>query len=123
MRTILTLALLLAFYSFAQTTSIPDPNFEQFLIDLGEDSGTPDGTVLTANISDVTELYIQNKNITDLTGIEDFAALQILRCDDNMLTSLDLSQNIQLTWLLCSFGQLKQLMHKNPRTADSVDVS
>jgi len=31
---------------FAQQTAIPDSNFEQALIDLGYDSGTPDGTVM-----------------------------------------------------------------------------
>ena len=35
---------------FAQNTLIPDPNFEQKLISLGYDSGTPDGSVPTANI-------------------------------------------------------------------------
>jgi hypothetical protein len=36
---------------YSQTTAVPDVNFEQALIDLGHDSGTPDGMVPTANIS------------------------------------------------------------------------
>lgn len=45
-----------SFTSFGQTTLIPDANFEQALIDLGYDSGTPDGQVLTANNSGVSTL-------------------------------------------------------------------
>lgn len=40
------------------TTAITDSNFEQALIDLGYDSGTVDGSVLTANISGVTTLTL-----------------------------------------------------------------
>lgn len=74
------LAILIATTLFAQTTNIPDPNFEQALIDLGYDSGTIDGSVPTANISGVTSLLVNNKNISDLTGIQDFVALTILKC-------------------------------------------
>ena len=44
--------------TFAQTTAIPDANFEQFLIDFGYDTGVPDGSVPTANISNVTSLSV-----------------------------------------------------------------
>ena len=53
--------LLASINAFAQTTSIPDANFEQALIDLGYDTGTPDGTVPTANIKGVISLIIPNK--------------------------------------------------------------
>ena len=36
-----------AFVGIAQTTAIPDPNFEQALIDLGLDAAPLDGLVLT----------------------------------------------------------------------------
>lgn len=55
-------------------TSIPDEKFEQILINLGYDSGSIDHKVLTANISKVTYLDLSNKSITDLTGLQDFAA-------------------------------------------------
>lgn len=50
----------------AQTTAIPDANVEQALINLGYDSGLTDGTVPKANISTITTLVVQNKNISDL---------------------------------------------------------
>lgn len=87
----------------AQYTGIPDPNFEQALIDRGIDSdGIINGQVLTSDIDNVTTLEIVGEGISDLTGIEDFAALEILNCADNQLIALDLSQNLMLreleTW-------------------------
>ena len=92
----------------AQTTSIPDVNFEQALINLGYDN-VIDGGVLTANISGVTSLVVQSQNISDLTGIEDFTALEHLDCWSNQLTSLDVTQNTALTVLECSYNQLTSL--------------
>ena len=73
-------------FATAQTTAIPDTNFEQALITLGIDSGLIDGTVLTANISGVTSLNVSNKNISNLTGIEAFSSLQTLNCNNNLIT-------------------------------------
>lgn len=72
--------------TLAQTTAIPDQNFEQALIDLNIDSdGVVNGQVLTADIENIIELDINNANfttfiqeITDFTGIEDFTALEVL---------------------------------------------
>ena len=100
---------------FAQTTNIPDANFEQALIDLGIDSGTVDGVALTAALSNVTILNVSNKNISDLTGIESFVALTGLVCENNQLISLDLSQNTQLEYLECSNNQITSLdLSNNP---------
>ena len=97
------------------TTAIPDANFEQALIDLGYDSGEIDGHVLTANISDVTSLIVNNKNIESLTGIEDFTALTLLWCFNNQITSLDLSANTALNTLYCYTNQLTSLdLSANP---------
>jgi trimeric autotransporter adhesin len=82
----------------AQTTAIPDANFEQALIDLTLDSGPIDGTVLTASISGVTSLNVSGKGITNLTGIQGFTALQTLNCSFNNLTTLDVS-GLNLTYL------------------------
>ena len=95
----------------AQTTSIPDPNFEQALIDLNIDSdGILNQSVATADISGVTSLAVNNKNINDLTGIQDFTSLIELICYSNKLSSLDLSNNIALERLTCGWNyQLNSL--------------
>lgn len=91
----------------AQTTDIPDPNFEQALVDQMIDTdGIVNGEVLTADISVITTLDVSAANITNLTGIADFTALQVLYCDDNNLTSLDVSALVNLTDLNCSNNNL-----------------
>ena len=94
-------------------TYVPDDNFEQKLIDLGYDPGTLDDFVTTANIDTITTLDISNLSITDLTGIEDFIALQTLNCSINQISSLDLSENVALTNLNCSSNSLSYLNVKN----------
>jgi len=61
----------------AQTTSIPDQNFEQHLINEGIDSdGTINGQVLTSDIAPVLTLNLVN--INDLTGLENFIAISLV---------------------------------------------
>ncbi len=87
--------------SFAQITLIPDPNFEQALIDLGIDSdGIVNGQVLTSDIETVTNLDINNKGIQDLNGIEGFTALEVLDVSSNMAPYLSFPQNLELVELI-----------------------
>ena len=110
MRKILLILICVPIIAFAQSTSVPDDNFENYL----EANGMGDGialnnNVLTANINTVTILTIDWLNISDLTGIEDFIALTELRCHDNQITSLDLSNNPAVTFLDCGRNQLTSL--------------
>ncbi len=107
----------------AQQTYVPDNNFENYLethdangntVPVGDPNSMGNGVanddyVTTANISSVTNLDVHNQNISDLTGIEDFAALEILNCAQNQLTGLDISQNTSLTNLTCYSNQLTSL--------------
>ena len=95
------------------TTAIPDTNFEQALIDLYIDTDGLNGSVLTSSISGVTNLYVPSKSIADLTGIEDFTALESLTCFSNQITSLDVSANSALTNLSCGSNQLTSLNIQN----------
>lgn len=90
------------------TTAIPDINFERALIDKGYDDAE-DGYVITYNISQVAWLTVSGRNISDLTGIEDFAILEQLDCSNNQLTELDLTLNTTLTDLDCSNNSLTVL--------------
>ncbi|WP_298514274.1 hypothetical protein [uncultured Kordia sp.] len=93
-------------------TYVPDDNFEQALIDLGLDT-TLDDYVTTANINTVNDLNIRNLGIFDLTGIEDFAALEILNCGLNILGEVDLSNNSNLTSLIADNAALIALNVQN----------
>ncbi|WP_299336060.1 T9SS type A sorting domain-containing protein [uncultured Psychroserpens sp.] len=78
-------------------TTISDANFEQLLINLGLDSGAIDGQVPTQNIENVTALDISSMNVSNITGIEDFTALEEFTSIQNPLTTLDFSSNTNLT--------------------------
>jgi hypothetical protein len=112
MKTLLSFLLIITLsnITLAQNTAIPDANFEQALIDLGYDTGVPNGLVVTANVNTITYLNVDGKNISDLTGIEDFTALTDLVCSSNQLTSLDVTQNTALTYLYCTSNQLTSLV-------------
>ena len=89
-----------AIISSAQTTAIPDSNFEQQLITLGIDSdGVINGQVFTKDIEQVTSLTLHIPVIVDLNGIKGFTALTFLLLEDGQMTELDLSQNTLLTSL------------------------
>tara|TARA_R110002096_G_scaffold148834_5_gene310006 strand:- start:6 stop:1583 length:1578 start_codon:yes stop_codon:yes gene_type:complete len=97
----------------SQNTIIPDDNFEQALIDLGYDSGPLNNLVPTANIENIDILGVGNKGITDLTGIEDFVGLISLNADDNNLTSVDLSGNINLKIVAINRNELTSINVSN----------
>ncbi|GAA4290126.1 T9SS type A sorting domain-containing protein [Aestuariibaculum suncheonense] len=98
-----TFALFFSLIIYGQTTAIPDANFEQALIDLNIDSdGVVNGVVLTSDISTLTTLDVRNKNIQDLSGIEGFVALEVLKIRSNQITELDISKNTEL--LTLQFG-------------------
>ncbi|CAM1344577.1 hypothetical protein [Tenacibaculum amylolyticum] len=101
-------------------TYVPDDNFEQVLIDLGFDSGVLDNFVTTANINTLTSIDISNSGISDLTGIEDFVALETLLVYDNNLTTINLSNLTNLITLRVSRNQLSSLDLSNQADLDTL---
>lgn len=100
----------------AQYTTIPDSAFEQTLIYFNIDSdGVVNGQVLTSDIENVTELILDGldsgtiMDISDLTGLEAFTALEKLSVNYTNITQLDVSQNLQLKELDCSSNWLMSL--------------
>lgn len=90
-------------------TLIPDSNFEDKLITIGIDTDGKNGKVLTSSINTQIDLDVRSASISDLTGIEDFTALKILVCSDNLLSQIDLSKNTALITLFCEKNQLTDL--------------
>lgn len=73
-----------------------------------------DGTVLLTEeimgqIKARSMLSLMSKGLTDLTGIEYFTGLTTLYCNDNQLTSLDVSRLTNLTELNCDNNKLTKL--------------
>lgn len=72
-----------AWTAYSQYTQIPNPGFEQRLIDLGIDSeGVLDGQVLSSDIENVEELRLDNISYSRLRGLEDFTSLKTLELDN-----------------------------------------
>ena len=106
------LLLLIPFSAISQYTFVPDDNFESALLNLGFDF-VMDDQVETAAIDTISYLYIPGKDISDLTGIEDFIMLEELFCNNNQLTMLDLSNNSHLVEVVCANNNLVQMDVRN----------
>jgi len=105
------IALTNSLYCFAQFTAVPDTNFENYLEQNGMGDGVPNnGLVLTANIENVNTLLVYAKQIQDLTGIEDFAAVELIGCAYNNISYLDVSQNMNLRALNCESSNVTELL-------------
>ena len=108
MKKLLLLLLCVPIIGFGQQTYVPDDNFEQELINQGYDN-VLDDYVQTSNINTITHIHLAQDSISDLTGIEDFDSLANLLCYNNMITTLDLTNNTVLESLDCSGNQLTSL--------------
>ena len=95
-------------------TNFPDPIFRTYVAGLtGVSVG---GTISDEALKKVTEIRIDNMEVTSLKGIEYFTELKILYCSGNKLTSLDVSKNTLLKTLLCRENNLTSLdVSKNPK--------
>lgn len=98
--------ILIVFSGFAnaQIVTIPDANFKAKLIQLGVDSNS-DGNIQTAEALLVTnELNVNGSTITDLTGFEAFTNVPVLRCTNNNLSALTISNMPNLRTIDCGFN-------------------
>jgi len=110
MKKLLLILIALPMIGFGQNVNIPDANFKAYLVGntLINTSGDNEIQVSEANLFG-GEIDVENFNISDLTGIEEFTALTSLDCEENQLTNLDVSQNPALTHLDCSENQITSL--------------
>ncbi len=88
-------------------TNFPDGNFRAWIT--ANIAGADDSILTADELAAVTEIDVSDKDIQSLTGIEHFTALEKLVCQNNQLTSLDVSANTALTWLDCRGNQLNSL--------------
>lgn len=89
-------------------TRIPDSAFEQALIDLGFDNAL-DGEIRTETVETISTLLINDKGISNLTGLEDFVNLTNLQVNDNNLSQLNVNANTRLKFLYATGNNLSQL--------------
>ncbi|MEO0571718.1 MAG: hypothetical protein AAF039_08435 [Bacteroidota bacterium] len=94
--------------SVADRVLIPDAAFEQALIDLNFDDEL-DGEVDKNRIDFISELTVNDKGISDLTGISEFDALVNLNVRNNEITSLDISNNTSLLFVWAEDNELETI--------------
>ena len=81
--------------------NFPDPVFRSVIS--GPEYDTDGNGILDAiEISMISNIYCEGMGITSLKGVEHFTALQGLWCKDNLISSMDLSNNPDLHGVWCS---------------------
>ena len=110
MKKLLPILLCLPMIGFGQNVNIPDVNFKAYLVgnSLINTNGDTEIQVSEANAFNGS-IFCTQANISDLTGIEYFTALTNLFCSDNQIQNLDLSNNLNLSWLWCENNQITYL--------------
>jgi hypothetical protein len=88
-------------------TNFPDETFRGYVSENFDSDA--DGVLSEEEIDNVTNISVEKKYISDLTGIEKFTSLTYLDCSENNLTSLDVSQNTALTEIFCCRNKLASL--------------
>ena len=107
----------LPFSAFAATDSygpvyitdanVPDKTFREYLLKQFDKDGN--GVLTPAERYAVTEIDVENKYISNLSGLQFFPNLKVLNCSHNRLTKLDVSKNTVLQELVCWENQLTSL--------------
>ena len=87
--------------------NFPDPNFRDYVLNSVDLNG--DGMLSEIEVGVVRGISVSGRDIKSLTGIEHFYALDTLHCNNNDLTSLDVSQNTKLQALYCERNRLSSL--------------
>ena len=85
---------------------VPDETFRKYLEQFDKDGN---GVLTPAERYAVTEIDVENKYISNLSGIQFFPNLKVLNCSHNRLTKLDVSENTVLQELVCWENQLTSL--------------
>ena len=76
------------------STNFPDANFRAYLM-----SEYPSGIITTAQLNARDSLYLYNKGISNMKGVEYFTQLTYLNCYSNNLSSIDVSSNTKLKYI------------------------
>ena len=115
---------------YISNLTFPDETFQNYVKQFDENNN---GTLSPEERYEVTEISVANKNISNLYGIQFFPNLEKLDCDQNNLSSLDVSQNPALKYLYCEQNNLSSLdvssnsalkyLHCTRNNLSSLDVS
>ena len=92
----------------------PDPVFRSYVTQTIDTDHN--GSLSTLEEAAVHSIILRNQGITSMQGIEYFPNLQELNCEENQITSLDVSQNAELSTLFCDENPISTLdLTHNPK--------
>lgn len=115
--------------------NIPDANFKDALInDLVVDTdfdGVPDadadtnndGEIQISEAEEVRRLFVIEKGIGSLEGIEAFIFLEELFCGNNLLSSLNIVDNVSLESLNCADNTITQILIGSNSSLEQINFS
>ena len=90
--------------------NISDENFRNHLYKNGYiDYDNENNTYITKKGNELTMLDCSNLELKSLKGIEHFKNLEILKCQNNKLTKLNLNNNTKLRILECYQNEIKNI--------------
>lgn len=87
--------------------NFPDENFRDYVA--GEWDKNQDKYFSPSEIANAKWITCDNKEISNLKGIEFFTNIWLLECYYNNLTTIDLSHNKNLSYINCHHNKLKEL--------------
>lgn len=98
-------------------TYFPDANFRYYLqtntsSDQIKGYGA-DGVLTVVELAGINYINVSSQRITNLKGLEYFSSLTVLACQDNLLTSLNISNNKNLIKVYCYNNALQSLDVRN----------
>ena len=118
----------------AQIVTIPDLNFKNALLTSlcvdADLNGTyesdadlnNDGQIQITEASIIQRLRVSGKSISDLTGIQSFTNLKKILCNNNLLTTVDFSSNLNLQLIDCYSNSFVSLTINGLPLLDSLKV-
>ena len=111
MKKILLFITLISFgFSKGQIVNIPDVNFKNALLNNQNVNINNDNEIQISEANDFTDyLNMNNRGISDLTGIEEFINIWRLQASYNQLSTVNLNNNINLTQLTLYGNQLTSI--------------
>jgi Leucine-rich repeat (LRR) protein len=114
----------LSLAAHAQNVNIPDANFKAYLVGNSSINTNSDAEIQVSEAAAFTgAIFCPSLNIADLTGIQAFTNVTTLSCQNNQLTTLDLSNNIGLTTLMCFSNQINMLTLGSNASLQSINCS
>ena len=115
-QSLLILLFIVHFQSKAQNVIFPDVKFKEYLLNNANINLNSDSEIQLSEAQNVTYINVghpygtpNSDRISSLEGLQSFVNLVTLKCENNLLTTIDIVQNNSLVELDCSFNGISNI--------------